>query len=692
LLKLLQRAGQALFESLRALLDRGFGPALNPLNSLGALTIYFFWVVLVSGIWLFIFFKTSVEGAYESVEYLTHEQWYLGGVMRSLHRYASDAAIITLALHMLKEFVYDRHRGNRWFSWVTGVPLLWLTIPLGITGYWLVWDQLAWYVALTSAELLDWLPIFSESMARNFLSSDVLSDRFFTLMAFLHLIGLPLFLVFGIWLHVLRINGPRINPPRALMAGSLVAMTVLSIAYPALSQGEVDMTQVPESLGLDWYYLLVYPLLKAWPPGWVWGLLTGVSLLLCMAPWIPPQKAQAVAEVDLDNCNGCQRCADDCPFSAITMMERSDGKAYESEAVVDPSLCLSCGLCVGSCPTATPFRRHTALSPGIDMPDLSASMLRERLLEVAEKLQGHRRVIVFTCQDNVRATKIRSKLNDNETAAVDIICAAQLPPSFIDFILSRKLADAVVLAGCAGGNCQYRFGVEWTEQRIARERDPRLRKRVDADRIALAWLEPWSNHGDTPAVVAALRESLPQPEAVATLPERDSGRSKPLKIPVTAVAYVLFAVLVGWLSVWPRFQLINEGQAMVSVSFSHAGQRIGECRRLTQQELDKLPPNMRKLDDCPRQRLPVRVVFSSDDNMLYEAVLPPSGFWNDGESSVYRRLALPAGKKRLFIGMIDSSRSEGFDYALEQEIDLTPGQHLVVNFDGTQQKFVFKQE
>jgi len=582
--------------------------------------------------------------------------------------------------------------GWRDASWVTGVPLLWLTIPLGITGYWLVWDQLAWYVALTSAELLDWLPIFSESMARNFLSSDVLSDRFFTLMAFLHLIGLPLFLVFGIWLHVLRINGPRINPPRALMVGSLVAMTVLSIAYPALSQGEVDMTQVPESLGLDWYYLLVYPLLKAWPPGWVWGLLTGVSLLLCMAPWIPPQKAQAVAEVDLDNCNGCQRCADDCPFSAITMMERSDGKAYESEAVVDPSLCLSCGLCVGSCPTATPFRRHTALSPGIDMPDLSASMLRERLLEVSEKLQGNRRVIVFTCQDNARATKIRSKLNDNETAAVDIICAAQLPPSFIDFLLSRKLADAVVLAGCAGGNCQYRFGVEWTEQRIARERDPRLRKRVDADRIALAWLEPWSNHGDTPAVVAALRESLPQPEAVATLPERDSGRSKPWKIPVTAVAYALFAVLVGWLSVWPRFQLINEGQAMVSVSFSHAGQRIGECRRLTQQELDKLPPNMRKLEDCPRQRLPVRVVFSSDDNMLYEAVMPPSGFWNDGESSVYRRLSLQAGKQRLFIGMTDSSRSKGFDYSLEQEIDLTPGQHLVVNFDGTQQKFVFKQE
>jgi quinol-cytochrome oxidoreductase complex cytochrome b subunit/coenzyme F420-reducing hydrogenase delta subunit len=692
LLKLLQQTGRAVLEALRAVLDRGFGPDLNPLNYLGALTIYFCWIVLVSGVWLFMFFKTSVAGAYESVEYLTHDQWYLGGLMRSLHRYASDAAIVTLALHMIKEFCYDRYRGMRWYSWFTGVPLLWLLIPLGITGYWLVWDQLAWYVALTSAELLDWLPIFSESMARNFLSSDVLSDRFFTLMAFMHLIGLPLFLVFGIWIHVLRINGPRINPPRALMAVSLIAMIGLSFIYPALSQGEVDMTQVPESLGLDWFYLLVYPLMKHWSPAWVWGLLTGVSLLLCMLPWIPPQKARSIAEVDLENCNGCARCADDCPFGAITMERRSDGKAYESEAVVDPAVCLSCGICVGSCPTATPFRRHSALLPGIDIPDLTAAVLRERLLAAAEHLQGSQRVIVFACQDNAKTAKLKSQLNDPQTAILDIICAAQLPPAFLDFILSRDLADGVVVAGCAGGNCQYRFGAQWTEQRIARQRDPQLRKRVDADRVALAWQDSWSGFGGTSAVVSALRETLPGPEETESATDRPPSHRNPWKIPVTAIALVLFVSLLGALSAWPRLSLIEKDQAMVSVSLSHAGQRIGECRKLTQEELNKLPPNMRKLDECPRERLPVKIYFTSNGNSLYEAILAPSGFWNDGESSVYRRLSVSAGPHRLFIGMIDSERSEGFDYSLEAEVDLAPGQHLVVNFDSTLQEFVFKQE
>jgi ferredoxin/coenzyme F420-reducing hydrogenase delta subunit len=679
-------------QPLRRGLDRAFGRDLNPLNHLGGLTIYFFWVVLISGLWLFIFFRTSVTGAYESVEYLTHEQWYLGGVMRSLHRYASDAAIITLALHMFREFVYDRHRGMRWFSWITGVPLLWLIFPLGITGYWLVWDQLAWYVALTSAELLDWLPVFSESMARNFLSDDALSDRFFTLMAFLHLVGLPLFLVFGIWLHVLRINGPRINPPRALMAGSLVAMTLLSFVFPALSQGQVDMTQVPLSLGLDWFYLPVYPLAKLWSPGWVWGLLFGFSVLLCALPWIPPLRGKRPARVDLDNCNGCGRCGDDCPFGAITMVPRSDGKAYEIEAEVDPVLCLSCGLCVGACPTATPFRRHTELLPGIDLPDLPAAALREAIQQAAAELEGSQRILVFGCREDARFRRLRRGLTDRRTASIDLVCSGQLPPAFIDYILSRDLADGVVLAGCLGGDCQYRFGSEWTSQRAARQRDPQLRKRVDTARLALAWEARWQGCKGLPGVVAALRGSLPGEDGDGIVGRGVPGARRPLRYLMAGAAYLAFFVLVGWLSVSPQFQLLDEKQAMVSLSFSHAGQRIRECRRLTQEELNRLPPNMRKPEDCPRERLPVRVLLEANGTALYDELLAPAGLWRDGSAGVYQRLAMAAGPQRLFIGMNERGETDGFDYALEQVVELAPGQHVVVEFDPVRESFLLRTE
>lgn len=329
------------------------------------------------------------------------------------------------------------------------------------------------------------------------------------------------------------------------------------------------------------------------------------------------------------------------------------------------------------------------------MPDLSAAVLREKILEVSGKLTGNRRILVFGCEGHNKTKKMKSRLNDSETATVDVICMAQLPPSFIDFVLSRNIADGVVLTGCTGGECLYRFGEQWTGLRIERRRDPRLRKRVDADRIALAWQEPWSGLSDMTAVVAALRSSQPGDHlAEQGVDEKISlppGRRNLWKLPLTVTAYALFMVMVGWFSVWPQYQLIEQNQAMVSLSFSHAGQRIRECRRLTQDELNELPPNMRKVDDCPRERLPVRITFSADGMTLYEASRSPTGLWHDGESNVYHRMVIPAGKQKLFIGMIDSDREQGFDYSLEQEIDFLPGQHVVVGFDSIAQSFVFKE-
>lgn len=507
----LHSVGRGVFELLRRPFSRAFDSEQNPLNQLGALTIFFLWIVLISGIWLLIFFRTSVSAAFESVEYLTHEQWYVGGLMRSLHRYASDAAIVTIFLHVIKEFVFDRYRNVRWFNWVTGIPLVWMVFPLGITGYWLVWDELALYVAISSAELLDRIPIFTDSMAGNFLSDDVLSDRFFTLMAFLHLIGLPIFLVFGIWLHVFRLNGPRINPPRRMMAAALLCMLVLSVIYPAVSHDKADLAMTPQVLHLDWFYLHVYPLIQKWSPGWVWALLVGISSVMVIAPWVPPAKKVMPAVVDLDNCNGCRRCADDCPFGAVEMVPRSDGSSYTHEASVSSSLCVSCGLCVGSCPTATPFRSRSALIPGIDIPDRTAADIREAIIRQGAQQTGSTQVLVFACDGDRQAEKLRRE----GAAVVTVNCMGHLQPSYFDFALSRGHADGILLLGCEDGNCNYRYGAVWTEQRVGRQRDPRLRKRTDTRMIALGWMSPWSEYPDVASKYQAFCDHLRESSLLA---------------------------------------------------------------------------------------------------------------------------------------------------------------------------------
>jgi quinol-cytochrome oxidoreductase complex cytochrome b subunit len=322
--KTLQGLFRAAFIPLERGFDRLFGPMHNPLNQLGALGLLFFAIVIASGVHLYIGFDTSVRGAYSSVETLSRSAWFLFGVERSLHRYASDALVLVMGMHLMREFSLDRYRGVRWFSWFTGAPIIAFVYASGIGGYWLVWDKLAQYIAVASTEWLDWLPIFGEPIARNFLAPTSLDNRFFTLLVFLH-IAVPLFLLFILWIHLQRVSKPKINPPRSLALGSAAALLALSLALPAASQGPADLATVPAALDLDWFYLPIYPVLDRWSYGAGWALLLAFGVAMVALPFVPPLRRKAAATVQLEWCNGCGRCADDCPYAAITMGRRSDG-------------------------------------------------------------------------------------------------------------------------------------------------------------------------------------------------------------------------------------------------------------------------------------------------------------------------------------------------------------------------------
>lgn len=490
--RLLRRA----FLECEGWLDGLFGAKWNPLYQLGALGFFYYWVVAVSGIYLYIFFDTGTTEAYESVEYLTRDQWYLGGLMRSLHRYASDGMVLMMLVHMLREFALGRFRGPYWFTWTTGVPVLLFVIAAGITGYWLVWDTLAQYIAIATSEWLDWLGIFGEPIARNFLTPQSLDDRFFTLLTFIHVV-VPLLLLLILWIHLQRITQPRINPNRGLALGTFAMLVVLSFVEPALSHPPADLASVPQVLKLDWYYLAAYPLMKVLSNGGVWALAATVTTVLAFLPWLPPRYRAAPAEVHLESCNGCSRCADDCPYEAILMRPRSDDLPFDLEAVVDPENCVACGICAGSCPTATPFRRKSDLISGIELPGLSIEDLRGRLQAACQAQSGEPRIVIFGCDHGLDADRLRNE----GYAVVTQPCVAGVPPSFFDYALSRGLADGVVVTGCRPGNCYFRQGVDWTEARIAGERDPYLRRRVPRGRL----LVHWASARDGAAFRAALK-------------------------------------------------------------------------------------------------------------------------------------------------------------------------------------------
>jgi len=212
-------------------------------------------------------------------------------------------------------------------------------------------------------------------------------------------------------------------------------------------------------------------------------------------PWLLPRpKTEPVAAVNLDYCSGCGLCADDCPYEAIRMRDRSDAHpSFLQEASVIASNCVRCGICTGACPSSNPFRRATALpfshvdvlKSGIEMPQWNVDLIRRQVARAVSGSGVADRILLVGCEHGI---DIRTRIMDNVVPVI-APCIGMLPPAFIEHAL-RKGVSGVLLNGCRQGDCYHRLGGSWLRDRLNNERRPFLRHSVDRSRIGLCWAAP----------------------------------------------------------------------------------------------------------------------------------------------------------------------------------------------------------
>jgi hypothetical protein len=165
--------------------------------------------------------------------------------------------------------------------------------------------------------------------------------------------------------------------------------------------------------------------------------------------------------------------------------------------------------------------------------------------------------------------------------------------------------------------------------------------------------------------------------------------NKALSWTLQAVCYAAFVAVVGYFATSPPYEHLPAGQALVKVSFQHAGERKEACHERTPEELAKLAPNMRSASVCARERVPLEVAIDLDGKPLFVATLPPRGLAKDGAATVYHRVAVPAGSHRLVARMRDAPAPE-FGHVAERTVDLAPGRVLVIDFDAKEGGWVFR--
>lgn len=165
--------------------------------------------------------------------------------------------------------------------------------------------------------------------------------------------------------------------------------------------------------------------------------------------------------------------------------------------------------------------------------------------------------------------------------------------------------------------------------------------------------------------------------------------NKWLTYPLQAICYGAFVAVVGYFSTSPAYVHLPPDEALVKLSFQHAAQRKVPCRDRTAEELAKLAPNMRAAQVCERERAPIAVAVEMDGKPLFSMVAPPTGLSRDGASTVYRRVAVPAGEHR-FVAKLSETVDGKFAFVGDRTIDLKPGRILVIDFDAKEGGWLFR--
>ncbi|MBI5030227.1 MAG: cytochrome b N-terminal domain-containing protein [Chloroflexi bacterium] len=111
---------------------------------LGFISAFTFFVELVTGVILMIFYIPAQDQAYGSMIKIISEVPF-GQLMRDVHRIGAEIMVLAVGLHMLRVYLTGSYKHPRQFTWVTGIILLVLTLALSYSGYLLPWDQLAYW-------------------------------------------------------------------------------------------------------------------------------------------------------------------------------------------------------------------------------------------------------------------------------------------------------------------------------------------------------------------------------------------------------------------------------------------------------------------------------------------------------------------------------------------------------------------
>ncbi len=297
----------------------------------GVLSLVVLVLQIVTGIFLTMNYKPSAAEAFASVEYIMRDvEW--GWLIRYMHSTGASAFFVVVYLHMFRAMLYGSYKAPRELIWIFGMLIYLCLMAEAFFGYLLPWGNMSYWGAQVIVSLFGAIPYVGNALVEwirgDYYISDITLNRFFAL----HVIALPLALVFLVIAHILALHEVGSNNPDGVeikkhkgpdghpldgipfhpyytskdLVGFIVFAAIFSsVLFFAPEMGgyflehanfdPANSLQTPEHIAPVWYFTPFYAILRAVPNKLFGVILMGLAVVaFFFLPWLDRAKVKSI--------------------------------------------------------------------------------------------------------------------------------------------------------------------------------------------------------------------------------------------------------------------------------------------------------------------------------------------------------------------------------------------------------------
>jgi len=184
---------------------------INFLWAMGMILATTFGMLLISGVFLLMYYVPTVEGAFDSVNYTIMTEVGYGWLWRHIHGVGASLVFLIMYIHMFTGIYYGSYKKGRELIWLSGMLLFILFSAEAFSGYMLPWGQMSYWAGMVITNLFSGGSLEAYGLVEWIRGDYVPGQAFLGRFFMLHVLLLPLVIIGGIVFHFGTLRLPHVN-------------------------------------------------------------------------------------------------------------------------------------------------------------------------------------------------------------------------------------------------------------------------------------------------------------------------------------------------------------------------------------------------------------------------------------------------------------------------------------------------